>query len=41
MFASVPPMLSSPSFVQMAYEWRGGNGFGWRGRCRDWGQLPP
>jgi len=30
-------MSSFLSFVQTTYDWDGGNGFGWRGRCRDWG----
>jgi len=33
--------MSSLFFVQRAFEWGWGNGFGWRGRCRDWGKLPP
>ena len=35
----VRSQLSSLSFVQRTIYWDGGNGFVWRGRCRDWGTI--
>jgi len=31
--------ISSLSLVQRTFDWDGGIGFGWRGRCRDWGTI--
>jgi len=33
--------MSSLSFVQGTFDWGGGNGFGSRGRCRDWEIIAP
>jgi len=30
-------LLVCLSFVQQTFEWYGGDGFVWRGKCRDWG----
>jgi len=33
--------ISSLSFVQMSFNWGGGNGFGREKTCRNWGTIAP
>jgi len=33
--------MSSLSFVLMIFDWDRGNGFVWRERCKDWGEIAP
>jgi len=39
MFANL--RMSSISFVLWTFDWDGGNGFVWRGSCKDWGTFAP
>ena len=33
--------MPSLSFGLRTFDWDGGNGFVWRGRCKDWGAIAP
>jgi len=33
--------MSTLFFILRTFDWDGGNGFFWRGRCKDWDAITP